>query len=338
MIEVIDLGNTKAAFQRSEERHRLIARATNEVIWDSDLVSDTQVWDGAVDTVLGYPDQQVTDTAWWEDHVHPEDRDRVLSKIAAVLRPGGGETWSDEYRFLKADGNYTIVMDRAYLVREEVSGEPVRMLGSMADVTEKRRMEEELRERERRFRLTFESANVGMAHASPDGHWLRVNGKMCEVLGRGREEFMGIRFQDLTPPEDLETAQDRFDRLLKGRLGPYTVERRFVRKDGSRVWVSLAVSLVRKSSGAPDYFVCVAEDITLRKLAELVPNPLTPGELEVLELVARWHKNHEIAQRLNYSEGMIKVHVRKILRKLGVKRRNEAALKAVEIGLIPPPR
>lgn len=337
MLDITERKRAEESLRKSEERHRLVARATNEVIWDSDLLSDTQVWDGAVDTVLGYSAQQVTDTAWWEDHIHPEDRERV-SKIEAMLRPGGGETWSDEYRFRKADGTYVVVMDRAYLVRDEATGKPVRMVGSMADVTEKRRMEAEVRESEERFRLAFEATNVGMAHATPDGRWLRVNAKMCEILGRERENFMGMKFQDLTPPEDLDAAQERVNRMLDGKLGPYTVERRFVRKDGSRVWVSLEVSLVRKRSSEPDYLVCAAKDITSRKLAELIPDPLTPGELVVLELIARWHRNREIAQKLNYSESMIKVHVRHILRKLGVKRRNEAVLKAVELGLISLPR
>ena len=71
--------------EESEERYRLVARATNEVIWDSDLRTDTQVWDGAVEKMFGYPAGQTTDTAWWEERVHPEDRERVTASVEAVL-------------------------------------------------------------------------------------------------------------------------------------------------------------------------------------------------------------------------------------------------------------
>jgi PAS domain-containing protein len=75
--------------EESEERYRLVARATNEVIWDSDLRTDTQVWDGAVEKMFGYPAGQTTDTAWWEERVHPEDRERVTASVEAVLGAAG---------------------------------------------------------------------------------------------------------------------------------------------------------------------------------------------------------------------------------------------------------
>jgi PAS domain S-box-containing protein len=86
--------HTERALRESEERHRLVARATNEAIWDSDVLADRQKWDGAVESMFGYPTGQVTDTAWWEDHIHPDDRERVVSGIEEILR-GTGETWSD---------------------------------------------------------------------------------------------------------------------------------------------------------------------------------------------------------------------------------------------------
>jgi DNA-binding NarL/FixJ family response regulator len=104
------------------------------------------------------------------------------------------------------------------------------------------------------------------------------------------------------------------------------------------VWVNLSVSLVRRPDGEPERLFCVAEDVTERKLAELVPDPLTPRELEVLNLVARWRTNREIARSLAYSTSTIKLDVQNIIRKLDVGDRRQAAAKAVRIGLILPPR
>ena len=105
--------------------------------------------------------------------------------------------------------------------------------------------------------------------------------------------------------------------MLAGKLGPYSLERRYVRKDGSRVWVELSVSLARNTTGGPDFFICVAEDITERKIAELVPEPLTDRELEVLlRDLAVGKTNPQIAEDLCYSLGTVKLCVQRIISKL----------------------
>jgi len=104
------------------------------------------------------------------------------------------------------------------------------------------------------------------------------------------------------------------------------------------VWIELTVSLIRGPSGEPECFLSVIEDITERNLAELVPEPLTSQELEVLGLVARWRTNQQIAESLRYSLSTVKLHVQHIIAKLGVKSRAEAVVRDGEIGLLPPLR
>lgn len=208
---------------------------------------------------------------------------------------------------------------------------------TIVDITGRKLAEEALRESERRFSTTFEAAGVGMAHVSPAGEWLRINDKLCEISGYSREELLGMHFQDLTVPEELEASLERIGRMLAGKLGPYTVDRRYIRKDGSRVWVSLSVSLARKPSEEPDYFVCGAEDITARKISELVPDPLSTREYEVLSCLVEGLTNTQIARRLSYSAGTVKLEVQHILAKLGVENRRQAAARAIDIGMFPPP-
>lgn len=337
MLDVTDHKQAEEALAKSEERHRLVARATGEAIWDNDLTTGKQEWAGATEALFGYPPNRSEDAEWWEERIHPEDRERVISGLQAVYDGSGEEAWTDEYRFRRADGSHAVVMDRGYVVRDE-AGRAVRMVGSMRDVSEKRRYEGELKRSEELFRLTFERAGVGMAHVSPEGRWIRINDALCEISGYSREELLGMTYRDLSLPEDIEAGEERVRRLLEGETGPYTVERRYVRKDGSRVWVSLSVSLVRKASGESDFLVCVAEDFTDRKLRELVPDPLIDREIEVLQLIACWQTNQEIACRLDYSPSTIKSHVQSILKKLGVENRRESVTKAIRIGLIAPPR
>lgn len=333
MLDVTDRKEAEEAFRRSEERYRLGAKATGEAIWDNDLTTGEQQWAGATEALFGYPAHVSNKGEWWEERIHPDDRNRVLSSLRAVY--GGGESWPQEYRFRRANGEYAIVVDRGHVVRDE-EGRPRRMVGSMADVTERRRWEETLRESEKRFNTTFDAAAVGMAHVALDGSWLRVNDKLCEISGYGREELIGMTFMDLTPPEDLESSRERMGSLIKGDLGSYSMERRYVRKNGSRVWVELSVSLERKLSGEPDYIFCVAEDITARKVGELVPDALTSRELEVLHYIVAGLTNRQIAKCIAHSVGTVKLDVQSVLRKLGVENRRRAVSRAVKIGLLPP--
>lgn len=125
-----------------------------------------------------------------------------------------------------------------------------------------------LRETEQRFRATFENAAVGIAHVAPDGRWLRVNDKLCEVAGFSREELLTKSFQDITHPADLQRDLALAGRLLAGEIPNYSLEKRYRRKDGDIVWVNLTVSLVRRADGAPDYFISIVEDIRERKRAK----------------------------------------------------------------------
>ena len=143
MLDITEAKKAEEALRKSEERYRLVARATDETIWDSNILADEQTWNGAVETMFGYPPEQKTSTAWWEEHIHPGDRERILASVNAVLQ-GDGEVWSEEYRFRRADGEYSTVVDRAYVVRD-AEGNPTRMIGSMSDITGRKLYERELR-------------------------------------------------------------------------------------------------------------------------------------------------------------------------------------------------
>ena len=107
------------------------------------------------------------------------------------------------------------------------------------------------RDSEARFRAIFENAGVGIARVAPDGRWLEVNQRLCDIVGYDREELLTKRFGDITHPDDLEHDLGTMRRMLAGQVETYLREKRYYRKDGSVVWVNLTVSLVRKADGAP---------------------------------------------------------------------------------------
>lgn len=123
-------------------------------------------------------------------------------------------------------------------------------------------------ESEERFRFTFEEAALGMAHVGLDGRWLRINRKLCEIVGYPREELLRMTFQDITYPEDLDADLEHAKQLLEGQVQRYSMEKRYIRKGGSLVWVNLTASLLRDAEGTPLYFISVVEDISARKQME----------------------------------------------------------------------
>jgi PAS domain S-box-containing protein len=136
------------------------------------------------------------------------------------------------------------------------------------DITEHKLAEKALRESEERFRATFEQAAVGVSHVALDGSWIRVNQKLCDIVGYPRGELLSLTFQDITHPDDLDRDVGHLRRMLEGEMGTYSTEKRYIRKDGSLIWVNLTTSLLRDPFGEPKYFISVTEDTAERKRVE----------------------------------------------------------------------
>jgi PAS domain S-box-containing protein len=155
----------------------------------------------------------------------------------------------------------------SYAPVKDAAGQVLAVSCVVQDITDRKQAEERVRESEERFRGTFANAAVGIAHVGLDGRWLRFNERLCEITGYSRDE-LGVRtFQDITHPEDLDDDLDNVNALLEGRADRYMMEKRYIRRDGSAIWVNLTVSLMR-SGGVPAYFISVIEDISPRRLAE----------------------------------------------------------------------
>jgi len=115
------------------------------------------------------------------------------------------------------------------------------------------------------FEKTFHYCAVGLAHIGIDGTFIRVNKKLCDFLDYSDQELTKLTFQDLTAPDHLDEDLDQLERLLEGQIDNYSIEKRYIRRDGKRVWAKLTVSLVRDDSNNPDYFISVVEDIDEKK-------------------------------------------------------------------------
>lgn len=141
--DIEDQKQEQAARLVAEERYRLAARATKDAIWDADLQSGEIHWNNSEGQVFGYPYEAVTPITWWEDHVHPDDRERVLRSFRSAVE-GDQDRWAESYRFLRGDGQYAEVFDRGFIIRA-ADGKALRAVGAMMDITERLHAEAELR-------------------------------------------------------------------------------------------------------------------------------------------------------------------------------------------------
>ncbi len=203
-----------------------------------------------------------------------------LEDIRATLLKEG--RWEGEVALTRRDGSQMVVASR-WALRRDNRGKPVAVLEINRDVTARKQAElalhranaelerrvaertEALRQSEEEYRQIFEMSAVGTAQVAPDGRWRRVNQRLCEIVGYSREELQALSFQAITHPEDLEADLALVRKLLAGEVGTYSLEKRYVGKSGRAVWVNLTVSMVRRPSGEPDYFISVVEDISGRK-------------------------------------------------------------------------
>jgi PAS domain S-box-containing protein len=190
------------------------------------------------------------------------DARAVVNGLTRVL---GGEIgqFSYEYACHAPTAMHWYVLTITPLCSDDSSGAVI----AHADITERKLAELSLQASEDRFRATFEQAAVGIAHVAVDGRFLRVNVRFCDIVGYSRDEILGLSFTHLSFPEDQEVADAARHAMLARTQASYAVEKRYRRKDGVAVWISLVTTMVH-SPADKSYFLTVIEDITLRKDAE----------------------------------------------------------------------
>ncbi|WP_052519304.1 ATP-binding protein [Archangium violaceum] len=144
LVERFQAHAAQAALRESEERYRLTTLATSDAMYDWDMVTNRLHWSTHVRTLFGHPPAGIRpDFHWWARTLHREDRRRVLASLGDAIDRGAIK-WREEYRFGRVDGSYADVVDQGYILRD-ASGRPLRMVGGMQDVTERKRAERNLR-------------------------------------------------------------------------------------------------------------------------------------------------------------------------------------------------
>lgn len=263
--DITDRKMAERAVRQSDERFQLVTKATNDVIWDWDLVQDSMWWNDNLKTMFGYDPVQITDgLQFWVEHLHPEDRNSVLAELYAVFS-SDDITWQGEYRFLHANGKALSVVDRGFITRD-TSGKAIRMVGSMVDVTELREMDERLRQSQKLEAVGHLTG--GIAHD--------FNNLLTVILGNA--EFMQ---EQLTDQPDLKrlaemtvTAAERGAELTNRLLA-------FARRQALQPRRVNINKLVTDTLGLLKRALNEDIELTFVDTGELWTTEIDPGQLEV---------------------------------------------------------
>lgn len=248
------------SLQASEERLRLLSRATNDAIYDWDLATQRLWWNDGFESLFGYRRDQVEPTAdSWTSRIHPDDRETVIAAIQRVVE-GGAESWSGEYRFRRRDGSYAYVLDRGHLIRD-TRGEPVHLVGGMTDLSERRETELRLREQA----ALIDQASDAIIVRSLDNRVLFWNRRAEEMYGWTAAEVEGrpvgeILYADQTSLEEATAL------LLK--QGEWSGEIAQRTRDGLTLTVLARWTVLKSASGEPLSILAINADITERKRIE----------------------------------------------------------------------
>ena len=246
---------------------RTLVEDLRAVLWEIDCGSRRFTWISRhAEEVLGYPvEAWLEQPGFWENHMHPEDRERVLASCMRV--EAGSEDHQFEYRMVAADGRIVWFRHIVRVVKDS-HNETVKLRGVMVDITEQKASEQALRESEERFRMIFQESPIAMSLVGRDGRVQGVNQAFCAILGMDARVFSNMTTARFIHPDDRAARLEMIRQLFAGEIPSYRAQKRYINARGETIWVEVFGRLLRDASGNPLYGLVIAVDITEHKRAE----------------------------------------------------------------------
>jgi PAS domain S-box-containing protein len=265
IVDITDRKRAEAALRESEARYRSTFELAGSGVAHIGLDRRFIRVNRRLCEMLGYSEAELLGRTG-RQMSHPDDLD-VINSQRPALYAGKLERVHVEKRYLRKDGS-TLWVAFSMVVERDANGKPLYEIGIYDDITARKQTDEALRESEERFRQTFELAGSGMAHVDMRGRFVRVNRRLCTILGRSESELIGRSVKEISHPDDRDVTDRERARVHAGEVDVVHFEKRYLRADRATVWVDLAVALARDAHGEPLYEIAVFDDITDRKNAE----------------------------------------------------------------------
>ncbi|MFA5011374.1 MAG: PAS domain S-box protein [Ignavibacteria bacterium] len=250
-----------------------------------------QLLNPAWENVLGYSNEELKSKPYYE-FIHPDDV-QWTRELAEEDAKAGASVTSLINRYVAKNGSIVWLEWKASMFQDGISGCAV-----ARDITEKVIADANSRNEKERFYRSFNLPLIGSAITSVDKQWLEVNSELQKMFGYTKEELNKLTWAELTHPEDLQKDVDQYYRLFTGEINKYSLEKRFIKKNGDIIWTIMSAGCVRKENGDVDYIVAKLQDITSRKKAELLLETSEERFRRVIDatedIILRYGKNFKI--------------------------------------------
>lgn len=284
VIYIIPEGRPIQEIVDSRRRYKSVIEGTKIGTWEWHVQTGQTIFNERWAEIVGYTLKELEPISinTWMYLAHPDDLEESSKRLNACFEKKK-EFYEFEARMKHKNGHWVWVYDKGKVFEWSEDGLPLIMYGTHQDITERKRREEKLRISEEAFRGNFENGAVGMALLDESGKWLKVNSKVCQIVGYTEQELLNLTFQDITHPEDLYTDLELLQELIEGKRENYQMEKRYYHKNGKIVHVILAVSMVKDEYGKVLYFISQIVDITKRKIIEMELNQLLAENQAILD-------------------------------------------------------
>ena len=259
---------------RAEQKLRESAESLHEAQRIAGLGSyvldiPTGVWTSSeiLDEIFGIGKEYQRSLPGWTVLIHPSEQATMAAYFTEEVL-GKKRPFNKEYRIVKQADREERWVHGLGRLEFGTQGQPLRMRGTIQDITARKRAELQLRASEKQYRATFEQAAIGIVHTGRDGKLLRCNARFAAMLGYMPEEMPGLTVDQITAPEDAPGRTQFIRQIWSGELATACLEKRYLRKDGSRTWARVTVSMQRDGEGRPLHSIALVEDINVQKAAE----------------------------------------------------------------------
>ncbi|SFN72581.1 PAS domain S-box protein [Salegentibacter flavus] len=252
--------------KQNEIRFKSVIEGTDVGTWEWNVQTGETVFNERWAEITGYTLEELTPISieTWMKLAHPDDLEESGRRLDSCFEKKT-EYYELEARMKHKAGHWVWVYDRGKVFEWTKDGKPLIMYGTHQDITERKHREERLRISEEAFRGNFENAAIGMALLDEKGKWLKVNDKLCQIVGYSQEELCELTFQDITHPDDLNSDLTFLQELIEDKRDHYQMEKRYFHKKGHIVHILLAVSMVRNNEAKVLYFISQIIDISESK-------------------------------------------------------------------------
>lgn len=296
--DITALKKAEADLKISNERFSYSSQATSDALWDWNMITDEIFVGESHATLFGHVFENNTITGTeCETFIHPDDKERYFKHFNEVIA-SKSKKWSDEYRYLKADGSYSYVSDKAIIIRNK-KGKAIRMIGAMEDITDRRNVEEQnrllieennqnkniqLNEAKNMYRLLADNTVDLICLHNLDTTFEYISPSIKKLTGYTPEELIGEFPMNFVHPKDLATIQKSYGSFITEKEDDNAhVEARFKNKKGDYIWFEIKAKIV-KEDGKPVSFQTSAREITQKKEVQYAMKKALAQERELNEL------------------------------------------------------